>query len=70
MILIALIPFAIAVVWLLVIRPYCRRNGKGYTAGMNIATTAWVDWQEATEIAREKKDHSMQLICRIYLAGD
>ncbi len=49
------------------IRPYCRRNGKGYTAGMNIATTAWVDWQEATEISREKQDHGMPLICRIYL---
>lgn len=51
--------------WLLSIRPYCRRNGKGYTPGANIGVTFWVDWQEAQEIAKVKDNRSMILICRM-----
>lgn len=66
-IIIVFLPMAIALIWLFGIRPYCRRNGKGYTPGTNIAVTTWVDWQEATEIARSKNDRRMLLICRTFL---
>jgi hypothetical protein len=39
-----IIPFAATLLWLLSIRPYCRRNGKGYTSGANIGVTFWIDW--------------------------
>jgi hypothetical protein len=53
--------------WLLCIRPYCIRHGKGYTPGATMGVTFWVDWQEAREIAREKGDKGMTLICGIVL---
>ena len=51
--------------WLLSIRPYCRRNGKGYTPGANAGVTFWVDWQEAREISKTNGDAGMTMICRI-----
>jgi len=59
------IPLALPLLWLLVIRPYCIRNGKGYTPGATINVTLWVDWQEAGEIARAKGDRGMATVCRI-----
>lgn len=61
----AFIPFAIPVLWLFVIRPYCIRNRKGYTPGANIGVTLWVDWQEARETAKTKGDKGMLMVCRI-----
>jgi hypothetical protein len=58
------IPLAIPLLWLLCIRPYCIRHGKGYTPGANAGVTFWVDWQDARELAREKGDKGMTLICR------
>lgn len=66
--LLILIPLVVAVLWLLVIRPYCIRNRKGYTPGANAGVTLWIDWQEATEIARKRGDQRMLLLCRIFLA--
>ncbi len=60
-----IIPFVAASLWLLSIRPYCRRNGKGYTPGANVGVTFWVDWQEAGEISRAKGDNGMIMICRV-----
>ena len=57
-------PFVAALFWLLSIRPYCRRNGKGFTPGANIGVTFWVDWQEATEISKAKGDRGMIMVCR------
>lgn len=62
-----IIPFATAILWLLSIRPYCRRNGKGYTPGANVGVTFWIDWQEAKEISKAKGDKGMILICRCVL---
>lgn len=62
-----IIPFVAALLWLLAIRPYCRRNGKGYTPGANVGVTFWVDWQQASEIARAKGDEGMIMICRVVL---
>lgn len=67
MLLFALIPFAAVALWLLVIRPYCIRNRKGYTPGANAGVTLWIDWQEATEIAKSRGDRGMLLICRVFL---
>ena len=64
---IVILPFVAALMWLLAIRPYCRRNAKGYTPGANVGVTFWVDWQEAREISRAKGDGGMILICRIVL---
>ena len=50
--------------WLLSIRPYCRRNGKGFTPGAGMGVTFWVDWQEAGEIAKAKGHRGMILACR------
>ncbi|MEO5712317.1 MAG: hypothetical protein ABIT37_02425 [Luteolibacter sp.] len=61
---IVIIPFLAALLWLLSIRPYCRRNGKGFTPGAAIGVTFWVDWQEAGEIAKSKGDDGMILVCR------
>jgi hypothetical protein len=58
-----LIPIAAILLWLLAIRPYCRRNGKGYTPGANVGVTFWVDWQEAREISQAKGDAGMIMIC-------
>lgn len=58
------IPLLLAVLWLGHIRPYCIRHGKGYTPGGNAGVTFWVDWQEAREIAREKGDGPMVMVCR------
>lgn len=59
-----LIPFLL---WLFSIRPYCVKNGMGYTPGSNAGITIWVDWQQAKELAKEKGDDGMQWICRIFL---
>jgi hypothetical protein len=64
---IVIIPFVAALMWLLAIRPYCRRNGKGFTPGANIGVTFWVDWQEAKEISTAKGDKGMITICRFVL---
>jgi hypothetical protein len=62
---IVIIPIAVTVIWLTTIRPYCQRNRKGYTPGMNAGVTFWVDWQEAGEIARDKGDSGMIFVCRL-----
>lgn len=62
-----ILPFVAALLWLFAIRPYCRRNGKGYTPGANLGVTFWVDWQEAKEISKASGDEGMILICRIVL---
>ena len=64
---IVIIPFAAVLLWLFSIRPYCRRNGKGYTPGANVGATFWIDWQEAGEISRAKNDRGMIMICRAVL---
>lgn len=62
---IVIVPLVTIVLWLFSIRPYCRRNGKGFTPGANIAVTYWVDWQQATEISKAKSDDGMIMICRL-----
>jgi hypothetical protein len=64
---IVVIPVIVALLWLLSIRPYCRRNGKGFTPGANIGVTLWVDWQEAKEISKAQGDEGMIMICRFVL---
>lgn len=64
---IVIIPAIVTLLWLLSIRPYCRRHGKGFTPGANIPATFWVDWQEAGEISKAKDDRPMILICRLVL---
>lgn len=59
--------FILLPLWYLVIRPYCRRHGKGYTPGAYITVTAWIDWQEAGEIARERGDRFQTAACMVYL---
>lgn len=60
-----LVSIAVTLLWLLCIRPYAIRNGKGYTPGGNVGVTMWVDWQQAQEIARARGDRGMILICRM-----
>lgn len=62
---IVIVPLVAVLFWLFAIRPYCRRNGKGYSPGANVGVTFWVDWQEAKEIAKARGDAGMTLICRI-----
>ena len=62
-----IIPLVATLLWLLSIRPYCRRNGKGFTPGASIWVTFWVDWQEAGEIAKTKRDDGMIVVCRLVL---
>lgn len=62
---IVIVPLVAIVLWLFSIRPYCRRNGKGFTPGANMGVTYWVDWQEATEISKTKGDGGMIMICRL-----
>ena len=62
-----IIPFVASLLWLLLIRPYCRRNGKGFTPEANIGVTFWIDWQEAKEIAKAKGDEGMIMVCRLVL---
>ncbi len=57
----------IPILWLFSIRPYCIRNGQGYTAATNVGATMWLDWQMASEIAAEKEDAGMRRICRAFL---
>jgi hypothetical protein len=45
---IVIVPLVAIVHWLFSIRPYCRRNGKGFTPGANIGVTYWADWQQIT----------------------
>ncbi len=54
-------------VWQFFIRPYCLRNGRGYTPGANWAATMWVDWHEGREIAFKKKNRKIIYACRIFL---
>ncbi|MGJ8642231.1 MAG: hypothetical protein ACSHX9_02390 [Luteolibacter sp.] len=54
-------------VWQFAIRPYCLKNGKGYTTGANWAVTMWVNWQEAKELATERGDKRMIYACQLYL---
>ena len=67
MVLILPILLAIPFLWLLSIRPYCIRNGEGYTPGINIVATMWVDWHQASEISAENGDSGMRWICRTFL---
>jgi hypothetical protein len=60
-----IVPLVAILLWLFAIRPYCRRNGKGFTPGANIGVTYWVDWQEAREISQAKGDGGMMMICRL-----
>ena len=53
--------------WFFVIRPYCVRNRKAYTPGANLGVTAWIDWQEATEMAKANGHRGMLSICRLFL---
>ena len=62
---IVVLPVLAILLWLLKIRPYCQRNGKGYTPGANAGVTFWVDWQEAYEISKAKGDEGMIMICRV-----
>jgi hypothetical protein len=55
--------------WLLGIRPYCLRHGKGYTPGARWGTTMWVDGQEAREIASRRKDGGMIWCGRLFAVG-
>ena len=54
-------------VWQFGIRPYCLRNGKGYTPGANFATTMWVDWQEAREMAAVRGEKGPKIACQLFL---
>ena len=54
--------------WLFVIRPYCFKNGMAYTPGANIGVTMWIDWQEASELAKARGDKSLLVVCGIFLA--
>lgn len=65
--LVVLIPILVLLIWLFSVRPFCRKNGKGYTPGANIGATFWIDWQEAGEIAKRKGDRKMIMICRLLL---
>jgi hypothetical protein len=60
-----IIPLVVMLLWLLSIRPYCRCNGKGFTCGPAVGVTFWVDWQEAGEIAKVKRDAGMVRVCRL-----
>ena len=60
-----IVPLVTIVIWLFSIRPYCRRNGKGFTPGASMGVTYWVDWQEAREIAKGKGDNGMIMVCRL-----
>jgi len=62
-----IISFVATLLWLFSIRPYCRRNGRGFTPGANIGVTFWVDWQEAKEISKSKGDDGMIMVCRLVL---
>lgn len=53
--------------WLGWIRPYCIRNRQGFTPGANMGVTMWVDWEQASEIAKAKGDRGMRWVCRIFL---
>lgn len=59
--------FGVPVLWLGWIRPYCIRNRQGFTPGANVGLTMWVDWQQASEIAKAKGDGGMRWLCRIFL---
>lgn len=54
-------------VWLTVIRPYALKHGQGYTTGASWGVTAWVDWEQAKEIAVKKGDLGMLQTCRLFL---
>lgn len=53
--------------WFGMLRPYCRRHGKGFTPGANVGVTLMVDWQEAGELAKARGDRSISWICRLML---
>lgn len=54
--------------WAGAIRPYCIRNRKGYTTGANAGITFWIDWQDASELAKNRGDRGMRWVCRSFLA--
>ena len=64
--LIQLAPVAGFAVWLFIIRPYCLRNGAGFTPGITITATAWVDWQIASELATERQDTKIIRFCKLF----
>jgi hypothetical protein len=53
--------------WLTTIRPYCLLHRQGHTPGATWGITAWVDWQQAREIAQEKGDRRIIAVCRLFL---
>lgn len=60
--------FGSLTVWLVAIRPYSLRHRQGYTPGASFGVTAWVDWEQARAIARDRRDPAMQWICRLFIS--
>lgn len=54
-------------VWLAVIRPYALKHGQGYMTGTSCGGAAWVDWEQAKEIAGKGGDRWMLQTCRLFL---
>lgn len=65
--LLVIIPVLLVVLWLGAMRPYCLRHRQGRITGADFGRAMWVDWQQATEIARERKDAGMLALCRLFL---
>ena len=63
-----LLSLVLPFLWLARIRPYGLRHGGGYTPGANFLVSSWVDWQQASEIAKARGDQGMILTCRLFLA--
>jgi|694.fasta_scaffold80135_4 hypothetical protein len=62
-----LLGMAAVLIWFFLLRPYCRRHGKGITQGTGGLVPFWVDWQEAWDIAKAKGDRGMVFVCRVVL---
>lgn len=53
--------------WVLILRPYRRKHGQGFTPGADCGVTFWVDWQQATELARKNENLWIIGVCRTLL---
>jgi hypothetical protein len=58
--------FGSLIVWLISIRPYARAHGQGFTTGASVGITAWVDWEQAKAVAKERGDQGMVQTCRLF----
>ncbi|MFC5051655.1 hypothetical protein ACFPK9_13710 [Rubritalea spongiae] len=56
-------------IWILALRPYCRKHRQGYTPGATAHITLWIDWQHAREMAKKRGDKWIVFLSSVFFVN-